>query len=279
MDRKIKNALRLARQFGGPAPMSSQTPPQNSASNPNDNFLIPYLRPGGTMPQMQSPQTQQAPAQMPMNTPPSMAPMNQMPQMGMRPPTPMPTPMPAMQMSGAHPMAMAHGGSVEDALRIANLRLHRDDGGGVEGEVAFAPEEKPDYDRASQFVQEQLNTGEPQLPQMDREAYNNWKYGAANALHAGAYLHPMTAPAMAAYDFGHGAATGNPREMAGAMFGLPSRVAKAIATASFAEQPESEGASPASKLAAVAKDRFAEGGEVDDALRLADFYQRYFRKR
>jgi hypothetical protein len=56
--------------------------------------------------------------------------------------------------------------------------------------------------------------------------------------------------------------------MAGSMFGLPSRVAKAIATTAFAEQPESEGASPASKIMSVAKDRMADGGIVDEALRL-----------
>jgi hypothetical protein len=164
---------------------------------------------------------------------------------------------------------MADGGAVENALRVAKLRLNKYDGGSVEGEVSFAPEEKPDYEKASDFVQQQLNTGEPQLPQMDREAYNKWKYGAVDALHGMAYLDPLTAPAIGAYDFLHGAATGNPKEMAGSMFGLPSKVAKAIATAAFAEQPESEGASPASKIMSVAKDRMAKGGMIEKALQLA----------
>ena len=54
---------------------------------------------------------------------------------------------------------------------------------------------------AHDFVQQQLNTGEPQLPQMDREAYDAWKYGVPMAAaHMAAYEIPYVGQTLAGYD-------------------------------------------------------------------------------
>lgn len=147
--------------------------------------------------------------------------------------------------------AKADGGQVGKAMRMIG-RIGKDDGG-----------------KASKFVQEQLSTGEPQLPQMDREAYNRMKYGARDALHGLSYFTPA-APIVAASDFAHGVYKGNPTEMAGALFAAPNRLAKTIGATTLAQSPEGEGASPIAKFVRSAYGSYDKGGKIDAALRLSD---------
>jgi len=90
---------------------------------------------------------------------------------------------------------------------------------------------------AHEFVQQALNRNEPQLPQMDREAYNRMKYAAPEAIHALSYATPA-APAAAAYDLYQGFKSGSPLEAAMGATGLPGKTAKALGMAAATMMPE-----------------------------------------
>lgn len=91
---------------------------------------------------------------------------------------------------------------------------------------------------APDFIHEQLFSGEPQLPQTNRDVEGLTEDIGNAALKAGkmaAYLHPATRGAMGVYDLAHGAATGNPAEVFTAIGGVPSKMARAIGAGAFAE--------------------------------------------
>jgi len=99
---------------------------------------------------------------------------------------------------------------VDSAMNFA--RRNREKGGELEGDVQTM--DTPEFEKsgslmvgrygedrpqpnAHEFVQQQLRTGEPQLPQYDPEAGIET---AKEAAHIGAYLHPATRPFAQAYD-------------------------------------------------------------------------------
>lgn len=118
---------------------------------------------------------------------------------------------------------------------------------------------------AHEFVQHQLAGNEPQLPQKDTEAVENWKEGAKTLAHVGAYGIPVVGEGLAAYDMGKAAlnmaspeyrdalASGDYTKLAGGVgdlamsaFGAPGRAAKgaaAIGAAAAGLTPEEAKAS------------------------------------
>ncbi len=104
-------------------------------------------------------------------------------------------------------------------------------------EKAVSENEIKPQPTSHEFVQQALNKQEPQLPQMDREAYERMKYGAPEALKDLGYFTPA-APASAAYDVYQGMKSGSPAEVAMGATGLPGRTAKALGIAGAAMMPE-----------------------------------------